>query len=91
MTREEWKSRAAARFQACGNITDVEAMQLACELFDVQSGRFDSSIDYNPEACVDLELSEMMISGLKRLVAEGRLNFGNNDNKLEHIFHDEMN
>lgn len=87
MTREEWKSRAAARFKERGGITDVEAMQLACELFDAQGGSFDSSVDYNPEECADLDIGEMVLGGLKKLAAQEK--FG--DGKPQHIFHDEFN
>lgn len=87
MTREEWKSRAAARFKERGGITDVEAMQLACELFDAQDGPFDPLGDYKPEECVDLEIGEMMLDGLKKLAAQGKFS----DGKIHHIFHDELN
>lgn len=58
MTRQEWKYRAAKRYQSRLSVSAEEAEKLAQALYDGQDGEFCEHADYDPEACADEDIAE---------------------------------
>lgn len=61
MTEAEWKERAAKRFIEKTGMSKAEANMHANACFDAEADAsdtpFNPSADYNPEDCVDEEMS----------------------------------